>query len=118
MEQLTENQATAETETTDFSRKFNLKFGYQDEENPEIIHREVVIGRRPVVADLLKAVESNSISFEAKKKAWLEKLSAEVDLIIREFGWSEHEILSLPDMRRESYVSLILARHKRLIRID
>lgn len=63
MEQLTETQLpkTPETENkpTNFSRKFNLKFGYQDKETPEVFHREVVISRRPTGADFLKAVEDN-----------------------------------------------------------
>jgi hypothetical protein len=60
MEQLNEKQENAETETTPKSRKFNLKFGYQDKENPEIFHREVVISRRPTGADLFRAVEDGT----------------------------------------------------------
>lgn len=36
-----------------------------------------------------------------------ETLEAEIDLIKNEFGWSEHEILSLPVTRRKSYVRLL-----------
>lgn len=51
---------TTETKTTDFNRKFNLKFGYKDKENPEFFHREVVINRRPKGADILKALENGT----------------------------------------------------------
>lgn len=52
-----ENQPGAAANIT---RKFNLKFGYQDKENPELIHREVIIGKRPTGADFLKAVEGGN----------------------------------------------------------
>lgn len=42
------------------ARKFNLKFGYPDKENAEIYHREVIISRRPTVADFFKAVEDGT----------------------------------------------------------
>ncbi len=58
MEHLTENQ-DSENQTKDFSRTFNLKFGYQDKENVEIVHREVVISRRPTGADFLKSMDES-----------------------------------------------------------
>lgn len=64
MEQLAENQITTEPKTesipADLSRRFNLKYGYPDKENPEIIHRAVEINRRPTGADFFKAVEGGT----------------------------------------------------------
>lgn len=51
---LNEQPENAETKPANPSRRFNLKFGYQDKEDSEIIHREVVISRRPTAKDLLK----------------------------------------------------------------
>ena len=55
-----EQPQTAATEAASQSRKFNLKFGYQDKEDPEMFHREVVISRRPTGADILRATENGA----------------------------------------------------------
>ena len=47
------------TPSTAFSRSFNLKFGYKDKEDSEIIHREVVISRRPTGKDLIQIAEND-----------------------------------------------------------
>lgn len=59
-EKTTEHQTETTGETKNFARKFNLKFGYQDKENPEVFHREVVISRRPTGADFFRAVEGGT----------------------------------------------------------
>lgn len=57
---MSEKNKNSEQKAKDLSQKFNLKFGYQDKENPEIFHREVVIARRPTGADFFKAVEDGT----------------------------------------------------------
>lgn len=42
------------------TRRFQLKFGYQDKENPEVFHREVEISRRPTGADIFNAIENET----------------------------------------------------------
>jgi len=44
------------------NRKFNLKFGYQDKENPDIFHREVVISKRPTAEDLMEILAFDGAS--------------------------------------------------------
>jgi hypothetical protein len=57
MENTNQQEQNTETKPTDFSRRFNLKFGYQDKQDKDVIHKEVVISRRPTGADFLKAAD-------------------------------------------------------------
>ncbi len=67
-------------------------------------------GRAKEITEKLK---NAAISFNKRQPITDEEtLKSEVDLISKEFGWSEGEILNLPDMRRRSYISLILAKYK------
>lgn len=60
------------------ARKFNLKFGYPDKENPEIIHREVVINRRPTGADFFRAVEDGTDDGAANTRINLSLIKAAI----------------------------------------
>jgi hypothetical protein len=54
-------------------------------------------------------LKNAAVFFNNKKETITDgkTLKSEVDLISKEFGWSEDEILSLPVLRRKTYVSLI-----------
>lgn len=43
-------------------RAFELKFGYEDKETPEVKHRSVVFGRRSTGADFIRAMENSNSS--------------------------------------------------------
>lgn len=50
-------QPKEESKTKDFRRKFDLKFGYQDKDEPTLLHKSVVINKRPSCGDYIGALE-------------------------------------------------------------
>ena len=47
--------------------------------------------------------------FWTEISAQAQRLLREIDALARAYGWTEHEILSLPAQRRQTYLELIAA---------
>lgn len=72
----------------------------------EQIHK--LIDVKPKARRPIEAICNYKNCKEQATENGLDTLFSEVALIQNAFGWSEHEILSLPNIRRKSYVSLLL----------
>ncbi|MBA2435925.1 MAG: phage baseplate protein [Verrucomicrobiota bacterium] len=63
----------------------------------------------PVCAQEWDLLFDISAFFWAEIAAQAQRLLREIDALARAYGWTEHEILSLPAQRRETYLELVAA---------